>query len=472
MKARFITPYYGVKGYRVLTLPCLAAEFEQYCDVEINDQNVEPLDTSDADLVGITCFIYNLPFAARIAETFRERGIPVIFGGSAAAVMPPELLLPHCDAVCVGEVEGLGKEIIEDVRNGTLKKIYKAPAPPDLSHTRLPRVDLLSDEYPKSAYPVEASRGCPNDCAFCVSGYVQPGFRTRSLSDIERDVAHRDCGIVELVDLNFAVDKTHILDVCRIMENDGVEAWFGETGLTTVDDDEVLEALARSGCTSVYIGLESISEKSLATINKKFNRVEDYERILRKVQSYGIIVNCGLVIGLDGEDKSIFERTLEFMERNRIGMTTPTFVTYLPGTKAYERYKAEGRIFTEDWFDYSGVTPIMAPDQMTMDELMDGYEWFVKKFFGLRSILKRSRQPALSLRFGRQAFSRQFTNYLMYNYVYRYWFGWYIGRDRSGRSMFRDKDLAVENVQIPFQEHFKGLRFLTRMLGGLSLKTN
>ena len=105
MKVRFIAPYYGVKGYRVLTLPSLAAEFEQYCDVVLNDQNVEPLDTSDVDFVGITCFIYNLPFAVKIAETFRERGIPVIFGGSAVAVMPPELLLSHCDAICRHKME-------------------------------------------------------------------------------------------------------------------------------------------------------------------------------------------------------------------------------------------------------------------------------------------------------------------------------------------------------------------------------
>ena len=68
MKARFITPYYGVKGYRVLTLPSVAAEFEQYCDVEINDQNVEAVNYSDVDFAGISVFIYNIPFAAKIAK--------------------------------------------------------------------------------------------------------------------------------------------------------------------------------------------------------------------------------------------------------------------------------------------------------------------------------------------------------------------------------------------------------------------
>ena len=185
------------------------------------------------------------------------------------------------------------------------------------------------------------------------------------------------------------------------------------------------------------------------------------------------MVNSGLVIGLDGEDASIFRRTLEFFERNRIGMCTPTFVTYLPGTAAYERYKKEGRIITDDWIEYSGVRPIMVPDRMTLDELLEGYEWFVRNFFSLRSILKRSRQPALSFRFGRKAFQRQFFNYFMLNYVYRYWFGWYIQKDSQGRSMFRDRDLTLQKVQIPFQEHFKGLRTITKITSGLlTIRTN
>lgn len=472
MKARFITPCYGVKGYRVLTLPVLAAEFEQYCDVEINDQNIEEIDYSDVELVGISVFIYNIPLAAEIAEKFRARGIPVIFGGSAAAVMPPRLLHPYCDSVCEGEVEGLAKQIVADAKKGKLKKVYKNAEPPDLKKTRMPRVDMMSDEYPKSAYPIETSRGCPNNCAFCVSGFVQPGHRLRSLKDVERDIAHRDCEVIEIVDLNFAVDKQHILNVCDVLENAGIDSWFGETGLSTLDDDEVLDALERTRCTSVYVGLESISEKSLATIDKGFNKVEDYERVIKKIQDRGIIVNSGMVIGLDGEDKSIFKRTLKFFEKNKISLTTPTFVTYLPGTKFYEKYKKQGRVITDDWFDYSGVNPIMVPDMMTHDELKDGYEWFIKEFFGLRSIIKRSFQPALSLKFGRKAFMRQANNYFMNNYVYRYWYMWYIRKNMMGRSMFRNKDLAKKNFRIKFQEHFKTLRAISKVTSSVSMKTN
>lgn len=472
MKIRLIAPFVGVKGYRTLTLPCLAAEFEPFCDVEVNDQNVEEIDDSDVDLVGITVFIYNLPFAAKIAEKFRAKGVPVLFGGSAASVMPPELLLPYCDSVCVGEVEGLAQTILADVQRGALQKIYRSPSPPDLQNTRMPRVDLLSPEYPKSAYPVEASRGCPNHCSFCVSNRIQPGFRPRSLKDIERDIAHRDCETIELVDLNFGVNKPHILEVCKIIQSSGARSWFGETALNTLDDEELLDALEASGCVSVYVGLESISEASLASVNKGINRVADYGRVIKRIQERGLQINVGFVVGLDGEDQGIFRRTLEFFEKHRLSMCTPTFVTYLPGTDAFDQHQKQARILTQDWFQYSGVTPIIVPDRMSMDELLEGYEWFIRKFFSVRSMLIRSRQPALSLRFGWEAFRRQCTNYFMLNYAYRYWYSWLTRKNASGQSLLRDREMAFQEIQRPFQDHFKGMRRLTSILGRFQLRSN
>ena len=80
---------------------------------------------------------------------------------------------------------------------------------------------------------------------------------------------------------------------------------------------------------------------------------------------------------------------------------------------------------------------------------------------------------SLSLRFGWRSFRRQFFNFFMLNYVYRYWFGWYLKKDAQGRSMFRDKEMSRQNVQLRFQEHFTALRTLTKITSGiLSIRTN
>ena len=104
MKMRFITPFYGVKGLRILTLPVLAAQFGQHADVEICDENVEPLDESPVDVVGISLLVYNAPRGFEMARRFREQGAKVILGGTYPTLQPKHCL-QHGDAVVVRAVD-------------------------------------------------------------------------------------------------------------------------------------------------------------------------------------------------------------------------------------------------------------------------------------------------------------------------------------------------------------------------------
>ena len=393
MKVRFITPYYGVKGQRLLTLPCLAAEFEPYCDVELCDQNVEQIDYSDCDLVGISLLIYNAPLGYEIARRFRERGIPVIMGGSWPTVSP-DLVAPYCDSVVVGEVEGLGQRIISDLKKGKLKPRYKNSTPPPLETLRLPRVDLLKGDryFQLTGFPMELSRGCPNRCTFCVSRYIQPTFRTKPYWKVIRELDARDSPILNLYDLNIGADKQYFKDIARIFAEFPIVAWQCETCISYLDDLDLLRALEKSNLNQVYVGIESITEAGLASINKKFNPREKYKEIIRKCHDHGIHVAAGFIVGLDDEDKSVFEQSLEFFNDVKVEYTTPMYVTYLPGTPQYKRLKREGRILTDNLEDYDGTHPIVRPNGMTVDELQEGVQWFIEQFYGLRSIAVRGLQ--------------------------------------------------------------------------------
>ena len=389
MKMRFITPFYGVKGLRILTLPVLAAEFGQYADVEICDENVEPIDESPAEMVGISLLVYNAPRGFEIASRFREQGAKVILGGTYPTLQP-EHCLQHCDAVVVGELEGLTGQVMRDLERGQLRGIYKNDEPPDVSHMPRPRVDLLENErYMGVAYPIEFSRGCPNACGFCVNPYVFRKFRPISLENIARDLSYRDMDVLGVEDLNMTGDRDHALRAANLLEGVGKLSWSAEMTLGSLDDDELLEAFARSGMREVYVGVESINPRALAKINKGFNRVDDYLRIVRKVQSYGIRVGCGMVLGLDGEDGDFYERMLEFLEAAKMTYVTPTYATYVPGTRAYEAMRDAGRIITDDLRCYDGLHPMVEPDGMTLEELNEGLRWFIRRFFGWRSIIKR-----------------------------------------------------------------------------------
>jgi len=415
MKFRFITPYYGVKGLRILTLPVLAAEFGQYADVEVCDENVEPIDYSPVDVVGISLLVYNAPHGFKIAERFRRQGAKVLFGGTYPSLQPDHCL-QHGDAVVVGELEGLTARIMHDLEHGRLQPIYKNPEPPDVSHMPRPRVDLLkNDRYMGVGYPIEFSRGCPNACGFCVNPYVFRKFRTISLENIARDLSYRDMDVLGVEDLNMTGDREHALRVAKLLEQTGRLKWSAELTLASLDDDELLEAFARSGMTEAYVGLESINPRVLSGINKGFNRVEDYRRIIRKVQSYGIRLGCGMVLGLDGEDKDFYKRWLGFLEESGMCYATPTYATYVPGTRAYQIMKDAGRIVTDDLRAYDGLHPVVVPDRMTLEELNEGFRWFIKRFFSVRSILKRApRKPWRNL--------PQFMAHVAINVWFRSWY--------------------------------------------------
>lgn len=459
MKVRFITPYYGVKGMRLLTLPCLAAEFSPYCDVELCDQNVEEIDYSDCDMVGISLLVYNAPIGYEIAARFRERGIPVIMGGSWPTVSP-SLVAPYCDSVVVGEVEGLGAQIIRDLKKRKLKHTYRNKVPPALDTLRLPRLDLLkNDRYLQiTGYPMELTRGCPNACSFCVSGKIQPTFRKKPYWMIIRELESRDSPILDLYDLNAAADRSYFKDVLRIFAEFPILAWQCETCIDYLDDDELLKLMERANINQVYVGLESISENSLATINKSFNSVERYKDIIKKCRDHGVHIAAGFIVGLDGEDKSIFEKSLEFFNETKVEYTTPLYVTYLPGTPMYNKLKREGRILTENLADYDGLHPIVKPDKMTVEELEEGMEWFIKEFFGLKSVAVRALQkPNLN--------PKDLLGYVFFN---RWFAGMYRGLykpDREGRHAMNERELFDRITLKPLDKKDYGTQVTDRIMG-------
>ena len=466
MRIRFITPFYGVKGLRILTLPVLAAEFGRYADVDVCDENVDPLDESPVDVVGISLLVYNAPHGFRIAERFRRQGAKVIFGGTYPTLQP-EHCLQHGDAVVVGELEGLTGQIMHDLERDRLQPIYKNAEPPDVSHMPRPRVDLLrNDLYMGVGYPIEFTRGCPNACGFCVNPYVFRKFRTISLENIARDLSYRDMDVLGVEDLNMTGDREHALRVANLLEEVGGLSWSAEMTLGSLDDDELLEAFARSGLREAYVGLESLNPRALAKVNKGFNRVADFRRVIRKVQSHGIRIGCGMVLGLDGEDKDFYKQMLAFLEETKITYVTPTYATYVPGTRAYDAMKSAGRIITDDLRAYDGLHPMVVPDGMTLDELNEGLRWFIRRFFGLRSIFKRRPE---------RGWTRlpDVLTHLSVNLWFRSWYWMIVQRfGPRGRYAIDDQALFDRLTQQRYRRHWlwNAIRYLFRKTSGVEVE--
>ena len=392
MKVRLMETPLAVPRYRQVRLPTVAAELAPYADVTINDENVERVDLSPTDLVGFTAQPYNVGRAIHLARHFRAQGTKTIIGGPHATTMR-DRLLEHFDAVVVGEVEGLGERIVHDLERGALAGIYENERPPDLATCRLPRRDLQNaSAYYTMNFPIELSRGCPHRCSFCYGPYGFPTYRTRPLAQIEADLDRWDHGYIEAVDMHFAADPAHLLEVCELLERRRVWGWYGQATIESMDDPALLERMARSGCNMVFVGMESIEESALRANNKGFNQVREYRRIIRMVQDHGIFVHAGLMWGLDGASPDAFDATARFCEETGVYLASTNMLTLFPGTPAHDQAQAEGRLLATDLRDYDGARITIAPQGMSPQEVQDGARRFMERFYSNTSIFRRSLQ--------------------------------------------------------------------------------
>jgi radical SAM superfamily enzyme YgiQ (UPF0313 family) len=154
-------------------------------------------------------------------------------------------------------------------------------------------------------------------------------------------------------------------------------------------------AAARSGCKQLFLGLESISQSSMAEVKKGFNRVEDYYRIIQRIHAHGISVQAGIVFGFDHDTPAIFKESLDFLEAAGVQNATFNILTPFPGTPLFQKLESEGRILTRDWCKYNSREDVVyQPAQMSPSELLAGYRYANTRFYSLESIARRlSRSP-------------------------------------------------------------------------------
>lgn len=392
MRIRLIQPPLVQPLYRQLTMPVVGAELAAAgLEVETCDENVEDLDESDVDLVGITVHAYNAPRAVEIARGFRARGIPVIFGGTFPTVAP-HLVQPYADTVVVGELEGLAPVIVADARAGQLRPFYRAETPPSLARTVRPDWSLIdSSRYLRFNFPVELSRGCRFACRFCTQSALFPTPRVRSLMDVERDLGQYDHGLVEVVDVNFLNDPKFFSEAAKVLGAAAGPGWMGQTTVADLAaDPELPDVLARSRCRAVFVGLESISPDGLRSLRKSWSRPDAFLDVARRLRQAGVLVQAGLVVGLDGDSRASFEETARFLEHACAQSISITYLHFVPGTPAHAETLAQGCRLSGDLRDYDGTRPVIERPGSSTEELVQEVDRFLGNVTSWRSILRRA----------------------------------------------------------------------------------
>ena len=373
--------------FSMLSSLYVAAAMPSCVHPRIIDEEVEALDFDlDADLVGISFMTYNAPRAYAIADKFRARGTPVIFGGYHPTFLPEEAI-HHADAVCIGEAENNLPRMMEDFCAGRLQQFYRSP-PVNLAGLAWPRRELIHKQDYAPLDFLQATRGCNYQCSFCsVSAFNAHSLRTRPVEEVIDELKTLGRTVL-FMDDNLIGDRAYALELFRAMLPLG-KTWYSQAGLGLAFDDELLELAARSGCQGLFIGFETLSDTGLRGFNKRPNFGKDYVTAVCKLHARGIAVCAAFMFGGDDDAPDVFKRTLEFLLDSNIETLQATRLTPFPGTPLFAGLENQGRILDKDWSHYDFNHVVFEPRQMSRETLDKGVAWVLRQFHTRRAIARR-----------------------------------------------------------------------------------
>ena len=376
-----------------LALPLLAALTPDDWETELIYEVIEdvPFDT-DADLIGVSTMGHGVIRSIDIAKEYRRRGKTVILGGYMASIMPEEAV-KYCDSLIIGDAELVWQQMLSDFENGKLKKTYEKPLEGNWYSTPSPQFDLLEGKNLGDFLPVQAGRGCPNSCSFCsVSCLYRGRYVKRPLPEVIRDIEQiKSLGYkkILLLDDNIFSDRKYLDSLLDTLIKLDI-SWMSQCEITIGKDDELLEKLQKSGCTTLSFGLESISRESLISMDKGWAVPAEYDFLIQNIRNHGIDVSTEMVVGGEGDTLESIRMTKDFIERNKISVPRFYILTPFPGTRFFDQIKEEGRLVNNDIYSYDGTSAVYRPKNMTPDELTQAYWELYSELFTIKSIIKRN----------------------------------------------------------------------------------
>jgi radical SAM superfamily enzyme YgiQ (UPF0313 family) len=377
--------------YQPLTLTTLAALAPPELDIDfvLHDEGIEdvPLDL-DADLVGLTTITGSAPRAYELARHYRARGIPVVLGGPHVTLLPNEAI-QHADAICVGYAEEAWPQLLRDFAAGRMRSRYDQG--PDFTLTNLPfaRRELLDGRSFLTQAVFEATRACAHDCEFCVvpTAWGRKQFQ-KPVGHVVADIRQVGARRIIFIDLNLISDRAYAAELFEALVPLNIR-WFGLSTSLIGRDRALMELMARSGCSGLLIGLESICEASLGDARKRFNDPSLYHTLIGDLHALGISVQGCFVFGHDHDTPDVFERTVQLCIDAAIDLPRFAILTPFPGTPLYRRFEREDRILTRSWELYDGQHVVFQPRHMSPHVLQSGHERAWRRVYSYRSIARR-----------------------------------------------------------------------------------
>jgi len=252
------------------------------------------------------------------------------------------------------------------------------------------RRDLIKRHLYLVPNSIVVSRGCPHACDFCYKEAFFKGgksFYTLAVDDALAEIERLPGRHLYFLDDHLFGHAKFASALFEGMRGMG-RLWQAAGTVKSVLQPDLLEKAVACGLRSLFVGFETLSPANLQEHHKYQNLDRDYSAAIRRLHDLGVMVNGSFVFGMDGDDPSVFDRTVEWAIGQGIETATFHILTPYPGTGLHERMVAEGRITSEDWDRYDTRHVVYRPARLTPEELESGYWRAYRDFYRWGSIFR------------------------------------------------------------------------------------
>ena len=396
---RHALPFEGKKcAFPPLGLLTVSALLPPEWERRLVDLNIQSLKSSDiewADMIFATAMLVQKDSLKQVVKRCKAKGKRVVLGGPYVTTTIEDL--PDADHIFLGEAETTLPQFIADLARGEAKRSYQATERPPLSATPMAHFHL-ADLKRYSAMSVQYSRGCPFSCEFCdiieIYGRVP---RTKSNQqmlaefDALRDLNWR--GTVFIVDDNFIGNKKNVRlllpELAEWQKRNGYPfSLITESSVNLADDEALLDNMRDAGFRRVFLGIETPVEESLKEAQKSQNRGNLLDSV-KKIQSYGMEVMAGFIVGFDNDPADIFERQIDFIRKSAIPLAMVGLLNALPETQLWRRLEREGRLLGEATGNNT-VCTFNFKTRMDPAILIQGYQTIKRTIYSPREYYQRA----------------------------------------------------------------------------------
>ena len=383
-----------------LGLITVAALMPPRYECELADLNIAPVREAQlqrADLVFVSAMMVQKKSFDEVVARCRALGKTVVAGGPYPTSSHDNI--SGVDHFVLDEGEITLPRFLHDWERACPQSVYRADVKPDVSQTPLPRYDLLDiDQYEMMS--LQYSRGCPFNCEFCdIIEMFGHRMRVKTPSQMEQELTSLYQagwrGGVFIVDDNFVGDKrkvkTFLAAAVQWQEKYGYPFEFStEASIDLAQDEELLGLMRQARFTMVFLGIETPSRESLAETGKKQNLTQDPMISVRAIQSYGIKVTAGFIVGFDSDTEDIFDRQIEFIQRSGIAIAMVGLLQAFPHTRLYRRLQREKRLLGDATGDNTHNVEVNYIPIMDRTVLMEGYQKILRTIYRPKNYFDRA----------------------------------------------------------------------------------